>query len=85
MDAAGQSAQLMQNLRLTDIRKKDAAGYSAGPQFSIKGTLAQPDFSELYGLITKAGSSLVLPPSEASKDNNKSLSPDKLLRGIFGG
>lgn len=85
MDGAGQAAQLMQNLRLADIRKKDATGYVAGPQFSIKGTLSNPDFSELYGLITKAGSNLVLTPKEAPKDNNTTLSPDKLLRGIFGG
>jgi len=50
---------------------RDRDGYFKGPSFTIRGTLARPDFSDLYGLIGKAATHIVLPAESSSSGGSK--------------
>jgi hypothetical protein len=52
--AKGDTASLLKDVRLLDSNTPNAGGYLKGPTFIIGGTPAQPDFSGLYNIISKA-------------------------------
>ncbi len=93
MDASGRAAQLMKRLNLLKSDEKDPSGFNLGPSFTIKGTLTQPDFSQLYVLIARAGSQLALAgksdqtelQEDAQTIDAKKMKPLDLLKGILGG
>lgn len=58
LDAKDKTANLMSELRLLD-GNKDSQGYFSGPKFTITGTPASPDFSQLNGILTKAATGIV--------------------------
>lgn len=89
LDAAGQAALLMDQLQLLE-GKKLQNGYRKGPAFAISGTLAKPDFSDLYGLIMKAGQSLMKgskseePVEPASRTEKAVNAIGSALKGLIG-
>lgn len=89
LGAAGEAAALMNRLQLLE-GKELQNGYRKGPSFSIGGTLAKPDFSNLYGLITKAGKSLLAgdkkeaPVEPASKTEQTVNAIGSVLKGLIG-
>jgi hypothetical protein len=51
-------ATLLQELTLLK-NEKDNLGYDLGPSFTIDGSLSQPDFSDLYRMIFRAGKGML--------------------------
>lgn len=94
LDAKGETANLLSELRLGSSQK-DKSGYFKGPSFTVTGTPANPDFSELQAIIVKAGTESALGGSFGGRVNEKDASTQKkqpsdveqaagLIKGLFG-
>jgi hypothetical protein len=89
LSAAGQSAILMDRLRLLDKNGPDAQGYRKGPSFEVRGSLAKPDYSDLYKLVMQAGKNLsstekTAPSTPQSKTEKTIEAVGSVLKGLIG-
>ena len=88
LDAQGRAASILNKLGLVEPQET-SRGYYKGPEFIIKGTPSDPDFSSLHQIIQQAGTSLIgggkrepLPNNEQEQEEEDDLS--KAVESIFG-
>ncbi|WOO39289.1 hypothetical protein [Rubellicoccus peritrichatus] len=95
LDAKDKTANLLNELRLLKSKQPDKSGYYVGPNFSIKGTPASPDFSELNDILTKAASGIIGggfggnlnndSNESGSNKNSGGTKPEEAVRGLLNG